>query len=296
METPQLLELSKTTIPGVQPVKLLRLNEPMGEVVTEWKGAVSTLSDVFQARRLPNPNTEDQQCQATIQIDPLSDLVKKHYRETHQVPMLFSEIVDVTEADYAPGNRAITAKFASINTEKFNTKADNLSTVTQENPMKHYMETWEFQTKWMKERLKQCEQIAGNLEKEIQIQQEDFRQLAVKNHVIKQQKAVIESNEKAALQSEATRAEFLLRGNRELLAEVDSLLKRRNPPSEVSEIPVKSQEIARPEEEKQTVRLKPEVTARLKSAFNTAADAIKIAEQSKSLKTGRKLYRCKVSK
>lgn len=293
METPQLLQLTKpaVAVPGLAPIKLLLLNEP-NVALQVWQGDSHTVKDILKARNVQKKPQEDAQCQASIQIDPLSDLVKKHIRETPLVPMRFTEVIDISEEDYRPQSHSAPEK--SSNPSKFLTKADWIQPVKPEDPMKHYKETWEFQTKWMKARLQECEKTAGNLEKEIQIQQEDFRKLAIQPHVIKEGKKGEEERKEEENKAETERAEALLRGNRELLAEVEELLaKRVQSEDPLDLVPIK-EEPERPSIPTPVQPANPALTKRLTSAFDTASKAIHISSASKPLKaTGRKLYKCK---
>lgn len=292
METPQLLQLSRaqTTAPTLLPVKLLRLQEP-AVTLQGWETVPHTVADVLKARNVPKASLEDAQCQANIQIDPLSDLVKKHIRETPIVPMRFTEVIDICEEDYRPPPFG---PGKSSNPSKFLTKADWTQPLNPEDPMKHYKDTWEFQTKWMRERLKMCEKVAGNLEEEIQIQQEDFRTLAIQTHVIKRNKDEEEKREKEENDQETDRAEELLRANKALLAEVEDLFtKRKQTTDPLDLVPVK-EEPERPSTSARIAPQNPVLTKRLTSAFDTASKAIRISSASKPLKgTGRKLYKCR---
>jgi hypothetical protein len=284
METPQLLQLTKpaAAVPGLAPVKLLLLNEPT-VALQVWQGDSHTVEDILKARYVPKKPQEDAQCQASIQIDPLSDLVKKHIRETRLVPMRFTEVIDISEEDYRPQSHSAPGK--SSDPSKFLTKADWIQPIKPEDPMKHYKETWEFQ---------KCEKTAGNLEKEIQIQQEDFRKLAIQPHVIKEGKKGEEERKEEENKAETERAEALLRGNRELLAEVEELLaKRVQSEDPLDLVPIK-EEPERPSIPTPVQPANSALTQRLTSAFDTASKAIHISSASKPLKaTGRKLYKCK---
>lgn len=293
METPQLLQLRKpaTAVPGLAPIKLLQLNEP-NVSLQAWEGDSHTVNDILKARNVPKRPQEDAQCQASIQIDPLSDLVTKHIRETPLVPMRFTEVIDISEEDYRPQPYSVPGK--ASNPSKFLTKGDWIQPIKPEDPMKHYKETWEFQTKWMKERLKECTKTAGNLEKEIQIQQEDFRKLAIQPHVIKEGIKGEEERKEEESKAERERAEEILRGNRELLAEVEELLAKRGQSEDPMDLVPVKEEPERPSVPTPTQPANPTLTKRLTSAFDTASKAIYLSSASKPLKaTGRKLYKCK---
>jgi len=128
----------------------------------------------------------------------------------------------------------------------------------------------------------------------MQVQQEDFRRLAIQTHVIKGNREEEERRGKEENERETDRAEELLRANKALLAEVEDLFAKRAQASDPLDLVPVKEEPERPSTSPRTAPLKPALTKRLTAAFDTASKAVRISSASRPLKvTGRKLYKCK---
>ena len=291
MEVPSLLEL-RTGVEGVvlESVKLLRFDAPV-QTFGLWKPPTPpTTTEILQKLRLPKVPQEDAQCQATIQIDPLSDLVKKHVTDSVRTDMSFVEVVDVREEDYLERSKPEIPR-KGIDKGRFTTKAEFGGVGgKKEDPMEHYKDTWQFQQTYLQSRLQSCTSAASSLLQDLSSAASDFQSL----HTHPLSKAKQDEKSRLLLEQQETAqrtkvADDLLAKNRELISEADKLLSKAVISERKNSLPVNDQ----PEKPQNTLKYNSSevLTKRITTAFETATKAVNISQRGKGLeRPKRKLY------